>query len=117
MFKEEHKQVLEILDQKAQLEIKVKEQEKIIEQNTTHYNELKQRMELQRDEFLKQATKQALGRRNIETKLMEKDEELSNLKNENDKLKQHIAIYVGLQQLQQQQLRQQQQLPYQQQHP
>ncbi|KAI9478443.1 MAG: hypothetical protein EXX96DRAFT_608951 [Benjaminiella poitrasii] len=110
MLKKEYVHVMELSDAKAQLEMKIQAQHKEIEGHIAKYNELQQHMERQNDESTKLATKQALGRRNIEAKLMEKDIELTNLKAENEKLKQYITIFASTgYQLQQQQQQQQQQ--------
>lgn len=88
LYKSEHKTNLDQQEQIIQLQTKLKEmeeaqttnKERIQEQIQQMQNLYNEKFEKQKDEFTKSANKQAMGRKNIEEKLMHKDNELNDVK-------------------------------------
>ena len=78
MYKTEHKTVLNLKDEKAELQAKILDLTK--NSSEQQANDLKKKLDAQRDEFNKQATKQALGRKKIEEKLMFKEIDYQSVK-------------------------------------
>lgn len=88
LYKEEHTKTLDQQEQILQCQTRLKNleetqasREQLIRQQIEQMKTLSdERFEKQRDEYTKSANKQAMGRRNIEEKLMNKDAELNELK-------------------------------------
>ncbi|KAI7878715.1 uncharacterized protein EV154DRAFT_568826 [Mucor mucedo] len=88
LYKGEHTKTLDQQEQIIQYQTRLKElgeeqtaRELVIRQQIEHMKQLSdERVEKQREEYTKSANKQAMGRRNIEEKLMHKDAELNDLK-------------------------------------
>lgn len=88
LYKEEHKANLDLKDELIQLKLKMKEMEEAYELKEQRMTQQVQQIrsvftdkfERQKEEYTKTANKQAVGRRNIEEKLMMKEIENSEVK-------------------------------------
>ncbi|KAI8638647.1 hypothetical protein BD408DRAFT_485387 [Parasitella parasitica] len=92
MYKTEHKAVLKLRDEKAELQAQIDESISRSEQQASNF---KKQLEQQKEEFNKLATRQALGRKKIEDRLMSKEVEhnkqMQDMEAQNRKL--HLEIH------------------------